>query len=120
MIILDKEDKDFEFSDNYFLYLINNNICFDSEDIAEFIDRYEIKRNPQEPRRWSRWVECICKIQDRYFITGYDQGLTEYQEDEYYDNEIIEVQPIETIKQIAVTYWVNKEGRTICETINNG
>lgn len=120
MLILDKDNSDFEFTDDYFLYLIDNHYDFDKEDFYEFIDRYEIDCVPQELRRWTRWVNSICQIEDRYFIIGWDQGLTEYQENIYDDSTITEVKPIETTKQIIITCWTDKEGHTICETINNG
>ena len=116
MLILDKNDPNFEFTDDYFLYLIDNHYDFDKEDIKMLIECCEINRISHEPHRWTRLVNSICKIHDRYFIVEWDQGLTEYQENIYDDSTITEVNPIETTKQIIITCWTDKEGHTICET----
>lgn len=39
-----------------------------------------------EDRRWSRTMESIVKIKDRYFKITWEKGLTEMQEDECYYN----------------------------------
>lgn len=44
-----------------------------------------------EDRRWSVWITKIFKIGERYFEVGYDHGLTELQEDEYWDTDVVEV-----------------------------
>lgn len=59
-----------------------------------------------EPRRWTRWCEVIIEYNGRYFSVGYDEGLTECQENEYNYSDIIEVIPKEEV--ITVRKWVNK------------
>lgn len=49
-------------------------------------------------RRWSAWIDKVYKIGDRYFMTGYDHGLTEMQEDEYWGTDIQEVKPKTIVK----------------------
>ncbi|MFQ9922083.1 MAG: hypothetical protein ACLRVU_01145 [Beduini sp.] len=66
----------------------------------------EIERVYGEPRRWSRWCTIYFQVGDRYFETGFDEGLTEMQEDEFYDAKIIEVRPVVTTKTITVTEYV--------------
>lgn len=56
-----------------------------------------------EDRRWSVWVNKIFKINNRYFQTGFDMGLTEMQENEYWDTDIEEVAKKEII--ITKTVW---------------
>ena len=36
-------------------------------------------------------------------MTGYDKGLTEYQEDDFYNTTVIEVKPVE--KTVVVKEW---------------
>ena len=67
-------------------------------DCCEEVDRIE-----DEPRRWSRWVQVILKIKVRFFSVGYDEGLTEMQENEYDDSEIHEVKPEKVVK--VITEW---------------
>ena len=58
-------------------------------EIREVIE-YGISEDCGEDRRWSRTVSVLSKINDRYFYTEYEEGLTENQEDEY-DNQPTEV-----------------------------
>lgn len=60
--------------------------------------------------RWSRWIDVVFEVDNRYFMTGYYKGLTECQEDEYYDEAVIEVKPVE--KTVVVKEWeeVKKNG----------
>ena len=90
-------------------YIINkydNEEKLTSDDIETLIWEYEWERKEYENRRWSRWVDVIVKLKDRYFRVGYDEGLTEMQSNEYYDTSIEEVIPIE--KTIVVIDWVKK------------
>lgn len=56
-----------------------------------------------EDRRWSVWIDKVYKIGDRYFMTGYDHGLTEMQENNYWYTDIKEVKP--TTKIEVVRSW---------------
>lgn len=90
-------------------YIINkydNKEKLTPDDIETLVWEYEWEREEYENRRWSRWVEVIVKLKDRYFRVGYDEGLTEMQPNEYYDTSIEEVIPIE--KTIVVIDWVKK------------
>lgn len=69
----------------------------------------EIDRVEDENRRWSRWVEVIIKWNGKFYSIGYDEGLTEHQEDGYYDSGIIEVKPVK--KMVEITEWQRVEGR---------
>lgn len=63
----------------------------------------EIDRVENDSRRWYKWVEVIVRWKGKYYSLGYDEGLTECQEDEYYDSGIIEVKPVK--KMVEVTEW---------------
>lgn len=65
-----------------------------------------IDRERGEDGRWTAWIDVIFKVKDRYFRIGYDMGLTEYQENDYYDKSVIEVVPEE--KTIVVREWVER------------
>lgn len=54
--------------------------------------------------------DVVFEVDNRYFMTGYYKGLTECQEDEYYDEAVIEVKPVE--KTVVVKEWeeVKKNG----------
>lgn len=55
-----------------------------------------------ENRRWSRMVTTIIQLGDYFVALDWDEGLTEYQENEYYDQPYF-VEPKE--ETIVVTRW---------------
>ena len=73
-------------------------------DIREVLE-YEVESEYGDNRRWSRSVTTISQIGDRYFSTNWDEGLTEYQENEYYEQPV-EVEKNTYEKTITVTEWV--------------
>lgn len=70
----------------------------------------EVDRDEGENRRWSRSVNVVKQVDERFFSINYEEGLTESQDNEYYE------QPVEVVKHeyektITVTEWkpINKE-----------
>lgn len=70
----------------------------------------EVDRDEGDNRRWSRSVFVVKQVDDRFFSIYYEEGLTESQDNEYYE------QPQEVVKHeyektITVTEWkpINKE-----------
>lgn len=114
-MILDKDNPNFEYNDNFFQYLIDNNITFDREDICEFIEGwcYLVKR-AEFCDNWTRHITTICKLNEHYYAIEWDAGLTKYGED-YYDEQPYEVFPEEEKQVFVVNKWKNKNGDTICE-----
>lgn len=45
----------------------------------------EVSRNEGENRRWTRTVKSIIELCGRYFAVVWEEGLTEYQENEFYE-----------------------------------
>ncbi|MDD3222319.1 MAG: hypothetical protein PHG07_08020 [Lachnospiraceae bacterium] len=68
---------------------------------------FEVERTKGENRRWSRTVSSICKLCDRFFKLVWEEGLTECQENEFYDQPY-EVEKRTYEKKITVTEWVKK------------
>lgn len=60
-----------------------------------------------EDRRWSVWVDKIYEVAGRYFMVGFDMGLTELQENEYWDTDVQEVEKKIEVK--VVETWMPKE-----------
>ena len=60
-----------------------------------------------EDRRWSVWVDKIYEVAGRYFMVGFDMGLTELQENEYWDTDVQEVEKKIEVK--VVETWIPKE-----------
>jgi hypothetical protein len=67
----------------------------------------EIEREYGDNRRWSRSVTSIVKINNRYFCIEWENGLTENQPNEFYDQPY-EVEKKTYEKTIMVTEWVSK------------
>jgi hypothetical protein len=58
-----------------------------------------------ENRRWSAMQTVVLRIGNRYFTVDYDEGLTESQENSYYEQVAVEV-----IKKERIAYdWVVKQ-----------
>lgn len=106
--MFDKNNPNFEFTDDYFKYLLDNNKSFDEEDIKMIIEGFEIERNYGDFHRWDREVTSICQIYDTYYAIDWRQGLTEMQEDNYWDSQPYEVIPIEYQKLVMITEWQKK------------
>lgn len=91
--------------DEELLRKIDNGEELTRSELCDIIFEYEVKREYGDNRRWSRSVTTISKIGDRYFSTNWEQGLTESQENEYY-NQPIEVQKKTYKKTITITEWI--------------
>jgi hypothetical protein len=90
-------------------YKIINGEKLTEEEIRELVWDYEVDREEGDNRRWSRTITSIVQLCDKYFSIDWEQGLTECQENEYYN------QPYEVVKHtyektITVTEWAVVEG----------
>lgn len=76
---------------------------FDEEELSEL--RWYFGATDEvhgENRRWSRAVTTIIQFEDYFVALDWDEGLTEYQENEYYDQPYFVEPKKETI---VVTRW---------------
>lgn len=102
-----KYAKDFYFCEEYFNYLLTNPLApkFDSEDIWEMIDGFEVDNVPGEEYRWHKEITSICKINNKYYAVNWYAGLTEHQENEWdIGDQPYEVRPEEKI--ITIKDWI--------------
>ena len=106
--MFDKNNPNFEFTEEYFEYLLNNKKVFDEEDIKMIIECYAIETSYGEFHRWDREATTICQIKDKYYAIDWRQGLTEMQEDSYWDSQPYEVIPVEYQKTVIVKKWYKK------------
>lgn len=85
---------------------IDNGIELSEKELKMLVWEYEIDASYGENRRWSRSVTTIVQLGDRYFAIEWEEGLTEMQENEFYE------QPYEvekTEKTVVVTEWKAKK-----------
>lgn len=78
------------------------------EELRLVIHDFGFESEYEENRRWTRCVSTISELCGRYFMTVWDEGLTECQENEYYDQPE-EVELVEYEKTITVREWKRKE-----------
>lgn len=98
-MILDKNNSNFEFTDEYFQYKLNTQ-TFDSEDLWEFIDAFKYETEYKEAHRWRRQVITYCKFHDKFYACKWEQDM---QEDEWYGDQPYEVVPKE--KTVIIRTW---------------
>lgn len=67
----------------------------------------EIELNKGENRRWSRSNSSVVEMCGRFFKLVWEEGLTEYQENQFY-NQPYEVEKHTYEKTIIVTEWAKK------------
>lgn len=96
--------------DNYekeLLEKIDNGEELTRSELCDIIFEFKVERKNGDNRRWSRNVNTISKIGDRYFSINWEEGLTESQENDYYDYPT-EVEKKTYEKTITVTEWIKK------------
>lgn len=90
--------------DEELLKKIDSGEELNTSELYDIIFEFEVENEKGENRRWLRSVRTISKIGDRYFAINWEQGLTECQENEYYEQPI-EVEKVTYEKTITVTEW---------------
>jgi|GEM_PF-897039 len=65
---------------------------------------YDVDQDEGDEGRWERHMTSIAKLRDRYFAVNWGRGLTEYQENSFYEQPY-EVEKITYEKTITVTEW---------------
>lgn len=78
-----------------------------TEDELKIIRGYSIEDIEGEESRWTRHIESIISMCGRFFALDWERGLTEYQENGYY-NQPYEVEKKTVTKTITVVEWVMK------------
>lgn len=97
--------------DNYekeILNKIDSGVKLAEHELKDLVYEFKKETKHGENRRWSRSNRTISRVGDRYFSTTWEEGLTESQPNEFYN------QPIEVVsntyeKTITVTEWIKKE-----------
>jgi len=78
-----------------------------TEDELSTIRDYSIEDIEGDESRWSRDIESIIELCGRTFSLSWSRGLTECQENSFY-NQPHEVEKKTTIKTITVVEWISK------------
>lgn len=97
-----------EHFDEIMVQKIDNNEELTTNEIRDLVcEGNIIEEIPGENRRWTRTVKSIIELEGRYFLIAWEQGLTENQPNEYY-NQPYEVVCGEYKKVVDVKKWIPK------------
>lgn len=95
--------------DNYekeFLDKYDSGAQFTEQEISDAIwDFRQVEEIEHGHRRWTEDMTTIVQVADRFFKINWERGLTECQDDEYWDQPV-EVTPHEYEKTITVRDWI--------------
>ena len=85
--------------------MIDSDGKLSEEELRRMMDELvEVDRIYGENRRWTRSVRSIFEVEGRFIALDWEEGLTEQQDDVFYDQPI-EVEKHEYEKTIIVTEW---------------
>lgn len=106
---LKKKEEDKKYYEEHFEEIMCNKIL-NKEDLSEdelkrVVYDYEIESDYGENERWTRNVISICKLNGKYFSVNWNEGLTEMQPNDFY-NQPDEVELKEYEKTITVREWI--------------
>ncbi len=79
----------------------------DEDIIKVLLDEFAVYEEAVQRTRWSDCMISIIQLGDRYFRLEWNRGLTEYQ-DNYYFNKFVEVEMIEKVITQTVIEWKEK------------
>lgn len=77
-------------------------------ELRELVFDYEVESQDGDRGRWTTHVKTIVELCGRYFAIGWEKGLTEMQENEFYEQPY-EVKKVEEEKVVKVTKWIKKD-----------
>lgn len=78
---------------------------FTSEEVREYVFENEVKTIPGEDRRWSRTNITIIELDGKYYSLEWEQGLTENQENDFYEQDAPEVKKVEKEITKTIVTW---------------
>lgn len=82
-----------------------NGLKLEEHEIEQLVNEYEIETNEGDDNRWTRNMQTIIEISNRYFSIWWQKGLTEMQENMYIEQPV-EVKRHTYQKTITVTEWL--------------
>lgn len=84
---------------------LDNKKPLTEHELSSLVCEFAVDSEYGDNRRWSRTVTTIVELCGRFFSIDWEEGLTEYQENEFY-NQPFEVRKETYEKTITVTEWV--------------
>ena len=96
---------DFDKYETDILAKIDSGEKLKERDIRDLVFNYEIDKIEHGSGRWTTTVETIIELCGRTFSIFWERGLTECQENEFY-NQPVEVCKNTYVKPVVVTEWI--------------
>ena len=93
-----------EFNENVVFNKIMNHEALTEDEVKTLIWDYEVDYEEGDSGRWTRGMTTIVELNGHYFSINWQAGLTEYQENEYFDFYPTEVELVEQV--VKVTNWM--------------
>ncbi len=82
---------------------------FDEYKLAEMREAYkQVDETYGDRHRWTESVNTVFQVGERYFCLEWEKGLTELQENQYYEQPY-EVYPVTEEKIIKITHYEKKK-----------
>jgi hypothetical protein len=94
-----------EHFDEIMLKKIDTGEKLTEKEMRELVCGYDVDTEYGDNRRWTRSVTTIVELKGRFFSIDWEEGLTECQENEFY-NQPKEVRKHTYEKTIVVTEWI--------------
>ena len=98
-----KEEK--HYNENFEYIMLNkldNNVDLTDEELSRLVGEYEYSEELGSKHRWTQTVHTVVKLDNRFFMVDWEQGLTEYQPNSFM-TQPYEVEEYEKI--IVVKEW---------------
>lgn len=100
-----------EHFDELMVKKIDNKEPLTEHELRNLVYEFDVDTEYGDNRRWSRTVTTIVELGGRFFSIDWEEGLTECQENEFY-NQPIEVKKTTYEKIVTVTEWQPMEIET--------
>lgn len=94
-----------EHFDEIMLKKIDSGEKLTEKEMRELVCGYDVATEYGDNRRWTRSITTIIELKGRFFSIDWEEGLTECQENEFYDQPK-EVRKHTYEKTITVTEWI--------------
>ena len=100
-VIIDENEHDTNFESWIYKKILNHQFNdITKNDIKSLVWNYEVKKIEGDSGRWTKSVQSICEICNVLVAVDWEEGLTEMQENEFYDPPYF-VKPIERVVTIT-------------------
>ena len=89
-----------------------------SESELSYLHEYAIKDIEGDSGRWSRMISSIIEFNNQTYILFWENGLTEYQENSFYEQPVkVKIEKVTKVVTVEVTNYIDEKTGNIIEFI---